>query len=166
MCVGLIGIGGALFLTQTRRAQEEAALGPTAPPPPTPVPTNTPLPPPPTHTPTSLPTPTSTQVVGNNAQVPSETVGEETVEELLPVATSTLMAGEVTPTNTLVVPRGTATPAPADTVASAPPPAQMPAGGGILPLDRNYPLLWAGIGLLVLLVVGIIARFRSGSPIR
>jgi hypothetical protein len=65
----------------------------------------------------------------------------------------------VTPTNTLVLrtpEAGTSTPAPV----AVNPPAQIPQGGGILPGDDGF-LIWAGLGVLLLLIFGLINYLRS-----
>lgn len=163
-CLGLLGLGAVFFLIQTNRAQEEAVSAVDVTPfIPTPLPpTDTPLPPPPTDTATPPPTPTATLVV-RNAEGQEAADGEQpqTIEDLLPVATSTSAAGDVTPTSTLVVRIETATPVSESESASLSPPGEMPPGGGVLPVDRNSPLVWAGILVLVTLIVGVIARLRS-----
>lgn len=168
MFLGLIGLGGALFWRQSSRAQEQAASLPTPDiPPPTPEPTNTPLPPTPTDTPTSLPTATATAVVsiaGGEEAVVVETEAPQTIEDFMPVATATPLEGSVTPTNTPVIRSdGDATPVSdsgnADLTA---PPAEMPAGGGVLPDRHNSPLIWAGLSLLIILMIGVFLRRRAG----
>jgi hypothetical protein len=45
---------------------------------------------------------------------------------------------------------------------AANPPAQIPQGGGVLP-DGNGFLIWAGVGVLLLLILGLINYLRSPS---
>lgn len=171
MCLGLVGLGGFLFLRQSSQAQEQAAALPTPDIiPPTPEPTNTPLPPPPTDTPTPPPTPTGTSVVsiaGGEEAVVVETEAPQTIEDFMPVATETPADGSVTPTNTPVIRNdGDATPVSdsgnADLTA---PPAEMPQGGGVLSDRQNSPLIWAGLLVLVALLVGVLLRRRAGIKI-
>jgi hypothetical protein len=53
---------------------------------------------------------------------------------------------------------GTPTPA----AVAANPPAQIPQGGGVLPGENGF-LVWAGLGVLVLLILGLIHYLRSPS---
>lgn len=165
MILGLLGLAAYFLLIQPNRARESAVSVVEATPViPTPVlPTDTPLPPPPTDTPTPLPTPTGTLVVSNvEGQEAADTEQPQTIEDLLPVATSTLTAEDVTPTNTPVVRTETITPeTPANENGTVSPPDEMPQGGGVFPADRNSPPIWAGILLLVALIVGVVARLRS-----
>ena len=66
---------------------------------------------------------------------------------------------EITPTNTLVL--QTPTDEAADTTPTAP--AEMPAGGDVLPGQGNHFLIWAGLALLLLLLFGIINHLKSPS---
>ncbi len=109
---------------------------------------------------------------GSAADTPvAETETTETpISELFESPTSTPVAGTeiaqaattvpgVTPTNTLVVRTPTAV---ALAPAATPLPAQIPQGGGVLPTGDGY-LLWAGVGVLVLLIWGLISYLRSPS---
>jgi hypothetical protein len=85
-----------------------------------------------------------TAVVGEDAQEGTPFVVEEETAE-----------PGVTPTNTLVLQSPTATDTPAVT-----PEAEMPSSGAVLAVrDRSF-LSWAGIGLLILLLVGAVRRFK------
>jgi hypothetical protein len=53
--------------------------------------------------------------------------------------------------------------APTDEVTvTATPAPEMPGSGGVLPSGGNF-LVWAGVGLLVLLLLGVISQLRSSS---
>jgi len=169
-CLGLLGLGAALFLRQNNQAQQEAAAVTIEAPPPTPLPTDTPLPPPPTDTPTPLPTPTGTLVVSNiEGQPAAEEDQTFTIEDFLPQPTEPPLPEDATPTSTLVVQSGvpaseTATPAAGgDELAEVSPPVEMPPGGGVLPAERHNAVLWAGIALLLTLVVGVAVRLKSSA---
>ncbi|GAB4421894.1 MAG: hypothetical protein Fur0044_19640 [Anaerolineae bacterium] len=180
ICIGLVGLGTVLSLRPPTNPVEEVAvaspvaLQPTF----TPSPTITPIPPTPTNTPE--PTPTPTLVVNPNAQevaddarpteVPLPSIFGDDEEstpvpevEAAPVETSEAEAisGEapavqVSPTNTLVI----QSPTPAGTLAAVAPPAQIPQGGGVLPEGNGF-LVWAGVGLLLLLIFGLVNYLRS-----
>jgi hypothetical protein len=154
ICIGLLGLGTIVFITRSNQAQEAVTIADTPTPiPPTFTPTLTPSA---TPTETPLPTPTSTSVVspGGNAQ-PADTSAEE------PPAETPTTNPNVTPTNTLVLqPTETGTPGPTATPAAS---AQIPTSGGILGAD-NEILVWAGIGLLLLLTVGVANHLKSTSP--
>ncbi|MBI1879260.1 MAG: hypothetical protein HYR94_13755 [Chloroflexi bacterium] len=171
ICIGLVGLGAFLSLRQANQIQDEIAVAtpvfeaPTI----TPTPTFTPIPPTPTDTPE--PTPTATLVVGPTAQeasVPDTSLQAPTEEpttnpNVTPTDTATVDPN-VTPTNTLVLQTpqaGTSTPAPV----AGNPPAQIPQGGGVLPATQASLLIWAGIGLLLLLIFGLINYLRSASSI-
>lgn len=189
--VGLIciGVAGLALVLATRPAnnpaeQAVAVASPVAPQPTfTPSPTITPIPPTPTDTP--LPTPTPTLVVnpnaqevaddarptevplpsifGNDGETPSAPEGEAApVETSVPEGVEA-PAAQVSPTNTLVVQSPTAVAlAPAGTPPAASTPAQIPLGGGVLPGGNSY-LVWAGVGVLLLLIFGLINYLRSPS---
>jgi hypothetical protein len=96
--------------------------------------------------------PTNTLVVETEiAQAPT------TVPETTPGAPTSVP--EVTPTNTLVVQTPTAV---ALVPGATPPPVQIPQGGEVLPTGNGY-LLWAGVGVLLLLIWGLISYLRSPS---
>ena len=169
-CLGLLGLGAALFLRQNNQAQQEAAAVTIEPPPPTALPTDTPLPPPPTDTPTPLPTPTATLVVSNiEGQPAADEEQTFTIEDFLPQPTEPPPPENATPTSTLVVPSGvpareTVTPAAdGDELAEVNPPVEMPRGGGILPTERHKALMGAGITLLLVLLVGVVVRLKSSA---
>ena len=169
ICIGVIAIGGFLFLNRNQRAQQEVAAvvteQPTLPPP-TPTATHTPTASP-TVTNTPLPTSTSTPVVGNGGQAAS-TGAEEGDQGLLPTEEPTLDPSEVTPTNTRVVRPSTFTPAPEDgtAIAAVPstpdqsitsdPPAAVPDSGGVISQNNDQFLIWAGVGVLTLLIIGLV----------
>ncbi len=178
ICIGLVGLGTVLSLRPGSNPVEQAAVASPVPLQPTftPSPTITPIPPTPTDTP--LPTPTPTLVVNPNAQEvaddarPTEVPlpkmfgrdGTETPEsgvEGAPAVPGEAPAVEVSPTNTLVVQSPTAVAlAPVGTAPAVAPPAQIPQGGGVLP-DGNGFLVWAGVGVLLLLIFGLINYLRS-----
>jgi len=146
ICIGLMGLGGVVFFTVSNRAQE-VAVGPASPTVilPTFTPTGTPTA---TPTETPLPTPTSTPVIS---------LDEGEVTPVSPPAGDTPTTDpDATPTNTRVVESSTATPTPTPTPAAA---AEMPDSGGVLSTERNGFLVWAGIGLVVLLFVGVVKQF-------
>jgi hypothetical protein len=152
ICIGLMGLGGVVFFTVSNRAQE-AAVGPASPTVilPTFTPTGTP-----TATPTETPppTPTSTPVISSDE-------GEVPPSGDIPTTDP-----NATPTNTRVVQSSTATTTPTATPAAA---AEMPDSGGVLSVEQNGFLVWAGIGLVVLLLVGVVKQFglissRSSEP--
>jgi hypothetical protein len=189
ICIGLIGMSLALFRLQNSLQQAEVVQAPTVPviiSTATPTPTDTPIPPTPTDTP--LPTATATWVINPNAQQaandqrPTEVVltanpfgkpqgtQEPTTEPGQLPAAPTTEPGEqmgpttepgVTPTNTLVVQTPTAM---ALAQAAATPLAQIPQGGGVLPASDSF-LSWAGLGVLLLLIWGLIGYLRSPSSI-
>ena len=159
ICIGLLGLGGVLWYTTATQAVEEAALAPTSTPiPPTLTPTSTPSA---TPTDTPEPTPTGTPVVsaGGEETGPPPEGGEE---------------GEPTPTGTRLLEGATAIPTAGTAIVTVEPPtpiatataaaesgesATMPGSGGVLPAD-NGVLVWAGLGLLVLLLVGVTGRLK------
>lgn len=142
ICIGLMGLGAALYLRNASQQQQEVAQQPLPTPIPTftQTPTVTPIPPTPTNTPE--PTPTATLVV--NAQSAAvEATGQ--TGGITQVATATPMnLAEVAP------------PTPIATVM----PAQIPQGGGVLAADNNI-LVWAGLGVLGLLIAGLINYLRG-----
>lgn len=183
ICIGLVGLGTVLSLRPLASPAEEAvvvaspvALQPTF----TPSPTITPIPPTPTNSPE--PTATPTLVVNPNAQevaddarpteVPLSSIfgddeastpapaGEAApVETTIPEAEAVpgeAPAVQASPTNTLVI----QSPTPAGTLAAVAPPAQIPQGGGVLPEGNSF-LVWAGVGVLLLLIFGLINYLRS-----
>lgn len=172
ICIGLMGLGAVMFYTRSNQAQQSAVE---------PLPTFTPLPPSvtPTDTPsatatnTPLPTPTGTPVVPrgdeqpasvpDNAQTGDGTPEPEATEEGgLQLPTVTPGGATLTPTNTAVVQpptsivavTGTTTP---DAVS------QIPNSGGIIPPANPNFLIWAGVGLLLILTLGAVYHFKS-SP--
>jgi len=150
ICIGLVGLGGVGFFLVSNRAQEAAITAPTA----TPIlPTFTAtLIPTPTAEDTPLPTPLATMVVpdqpGPESPEPTSGIG-------LPAATATSDAA-VTPTNTRVVPEDTPTPRPESEAAVED---AMPDSGGVLPVEQGV-LVWAGIGMLILLVIGVVNYYH------
>jgi hypothetical protein len=142
ICIGLLGLAAAGFVIFNNRAQEAAAVTATFTPIiPTPTLTGTPTA---TPTETPLPTPTGTLVVSGEEAgqaVPTE-------QSLFPQATP---KPDVTATSTRVVPLPTATGGAA--AAASPPSEAMPGSGGILEVNNGF-LVWAGAGLLILLIAG------------
>ena len=152
ICIGLVGLGGVGFFLFSNRAQEAAMVPPTSTPIlPTFTPTFIPTPPP---TDTPLPTPLATNVVPGQ---PGPEVTEPVSEDGLPIATATSDAA-ATPTNTLVVPASAHTPVP-EGEAAGEVEAAMPGSGGILPVEQGV-LAWAGIGVLILLIIGVVNYYR------
>jgi cytoskeletal protein RodZ len=154
ICIGLLGLGGVVWWTRTSQIVEEAAIPPTPTPiPPTLTPTSTPSPAP---TETPLPTATSTPVVpidgGEETGLPPEG-GEET--DAAPTGTRVLEGATAIPTVEPPTPIATTT-AGAEATAEA---AEMPGSGGVLPTENGF-LIWAGVGLLVVLIVGVTGRFK------
>lgn len=154
ICIGLMGLGGVLFLVQSNRAAEQAAL-----------PTDTPTPFPPTFTPTSTltptptdtpePTPTGTLVVPVEGQsAPAPDTG--------PTAT---VDPNATATNTPVIRTATATTSSGQsgsTVNTTPTPESVPGSGGVLPATNSAALAWLGAFVLTaLLAFGAVHRQRS-----
>ncbi len=154
ICIGLMGLAGVLFYTMSSEAQEEVAVLPTPTPiPPTPSPTSTQTA---TPTETPLPTPTGTPVIpingGEEGGTPSEGAGEAPTVE--PDATRLL---ESTAEITDFTPVAPPTP-----IATTPPTEEMPGSGGVLPSEKGI-LIWAGLGLMVLLIIGVSNHFRNQS---
>lgn len=156
ICIGLLGLGGVLFITGAFQSPEDIAVAPTPTiVPPTFTPTSTA-----TFTPTPTPEPTSTptSVVHTPTSIPVEGDGAAQ-EEPTPVPTvdpgplasaSATSEAEVTATNTPVPPTAT--------------PELVPDSGGVLPTTGNGFLLWIGGALLVvLLAFGGINRFFSSE---
>ena len=139
ICIGLMGLGGVLFFTLNNRAQEAAVIAVT---PTVILPTFTPTGTP-TATPTETPLPTSTSTPVIKV---SEGEGGGTTPH-------------PTPTNTGVLQPATETPTPTPAAA-----AEMPSSGGVLSAGQNSYLIWAGLGLVFLLIVGVVKQFRSFSP--
>jgi hypothetical protein len=158
VCIGLAGLVGYLVFTQSNRGrQEAAALPPTITPlQPTFTPTSTPTA---TPTETPLPTPTSTTVVGNNGEPVAAPADEN---EPLQIAPTDTPDPNATPTSTLVIP-ATGTVMPGVTPGS-PPAAEMPAGGGVLPTRGTGYLIWVGVGMLLLLILGVYNYLKVSSP--
>ncbi len=149
-----MGLAGVLFYTMSSEAQEEVAVLPTPTPiPPTPSPTSTQTA---TPTETPLPTPTGTPVIpingGEEGGTPSEGAGEApTVEpDATRVLESTAEITDFTPV------------APPTPIATTPPTEEMPGSGGVLPSEKGI-LIWAGLGLMVLLIIGVSNHFRNQS---
>lgn len=148
ICIGLVGLGGVGFFLFNNRAQEAAMVPPTSTPVlPTFTPTHVPTP---TATDTPLPTPLATMVVPG--QPGPEAPDTESEGDMLAATSDT----EVTPTNTRVVPLDTPTPV---SEAEAEVEVAMPGSGGVLPVEHGV-LAWAGIGVLILLVIGVINYYR------
>jgi hypothetical protein len=183
VCIGLVGLGGVIYLLRTNQAQQAAVPTPTLfVPIPTPTLTSTPTS---THTPIPPPTPTGTPVVVINGQEvsspetnqaptdtpppteePTQEPTQQPTEEPEVTLTDTptpLQATseppEASPTNTLVVQQPPEDEA--DTTPTSLP--EMPEGGNVLSTHNNHFLMWAGVGLLLLLLVGIISHLRSSS---
>ena len=156
ICIGLMGLATVLFYTMSTEAQEEVAVQPTPTPiPPTPSPTSTQTA---TPTETPLPTPTGTPVIPINGGEEGGTPPEGAAPTVDPNAT---------PTGTKVL-ESTAeisdfTPvAPPTPIATTPPTEEMPGSGGVLPTEKGI-LIWAGLGLMVLLIIGVSNHFRNQS---
>jgi hypothetical protein len=171
ICIGLVGLGGAVYLYQTTFA-EQAALPPsptiivpvataTNTSTPTPVPTETPL-----------PTATGTRVVavnGEEVSVEDQTPGEEATQQPAeePTATPTealaLPTAEeeqaATATSTVVI--GTPT-SESETMPTATTVPEMPGSGGIL-LPNGSFLVWIGVALLGVLLFGVWKQGRSSD---
>jgi hypothetical protein len=154
ICIGLMGLAGVLFYTMSSEAQEEVAVLPTPTPiPPTPSPTSTQTA---TPTETPLPTPTGTPVIpingGEEGGTPPEGAGEApTVEpDATRVLESTAEITDFTPV------------APPTPIATTPPTEEMPGSGGVLPTENGI-LIWVGLGLMVLLIIGVSNHFRNQS---
>ncbi|MCG3209136.1 MAG: hypothetical protein FOGNACKC_02755 [Anaerolineae bacterium] len=153
ICIGLFGLGFVLTITSFNRAQEQAALIPTA--------TDTPFPPTFTPTPTATftptetpqPTPTGTPVVRPESEVtatPAEVEAAATgSSELSGTATNTPVVGSPTAVATV---NATATPA------------VVPGSGGVLPVASSGILVWLGGGVLALLVLsGALHRMSTNG---
>jgi cytoskeletal protein RodZ len=151
ICVGLIGLGGVIYVTRVSQAQEVAQEAPppataTSLPPsptvtPTPLPTDTP--PPPTETP--LPTATSTQVVsrGEAEEAAAALNSTSTETGAGPASQASPIAGGPTAIPTLVLQTPTTVAPPIPTTGEK----LSPASGGI-------SLVIVGFGLLCLLILG------------
>ena len=140
ICLGLLGLGGVLYLSQSN--QEQAAVTPEVPTPipPTLTPTSTATA---TPTETPLPTPTSTPVINNENEPTTE-------PEVIDTPTTDPNA---TATNTPVIPpTDTATPEPSATPTLSP--EEMPSSGGVLSTTNGSSALgWIGGGVLVILII-------------
>jgi hypothetical protein len=160
ICIGLLGLGGVVGYTRFNQAVEEAAVPPTPTPiPPTLTPTSTPSA---TPTETPRPTPTGTPVVsvgGEETGPPPE--GGEAAE---PTATGTRLlegATAIPTVGTAIVTLEPPTPiATATEEATTGEAVTMPGSGGVLPAG-NHVLVWTGLGLLVLLIVGVTSRLKK-----
>lgn len=172
ICVGLLGLGSVLALRRANQAQtavvQATPVVVVTPPTFTPSPTITPIPP--TATDTPEPTPTSTLVVGPTPQEaavsatePVFLFGTPTAAPNVPLADTATPDPNVTPTNTLVL-RTPEAGTPVPPAVAVNPPAQIPHGGGVLPGDKGF-LVWAGLGVLVLLILGLINYLRSPSSL-
>jgi hypothetical protein len=175
ICIGLMGLGAVIFLSRNNQAQDSVAQ---------PLPTFTSLPPTitPTDTPsatatnTPLPTPTGTPVVQRGDQQPASAPGEaqagdttpepEATEEEggLQLPTVTPGGATLTPTNTAVVQPPTSIAAAVTGTATPGAVSQIPNSGGIIPPANSNFLIWAGAGLLLILTLGAIYRFKSSPP--
>ncbi len=187
ICVGLVGLAGAVYLYQANFAEQAALPTPTIF---VPVETATFTPTPsPTSTNTPLPTATGTPVVSGDGQevaspedqtpaetaAPEEEPAETPVSEEGPAEAPTATATnplalptvteevELTPTSTMVVqpPAGESaeTSEPESTAVPASTP-EMPGSGGILSSRSNF-LIWAGVIMLALLGIGVFRQFVS-----
>ncbi len=194
ICVGLMGLGAVIFVTRSSEAQETAAMPPPATPiPPTTTPTSIPSATP-TETPLPTPTGTSvvdqageqeastvddTQALTETLITDSNATPTDTQLLQTPVNTATLAATSTrsptgqapTATATLAAtssptPTGQSPPATVAPAATSSPTlaAQMPKSGGALPANGDGVLIWAGLGLLLLLVLGVAGHLRSSSP--
>jgi len=156
ICIGLMGLGGVIFLIQSNRAAEQAAL-----------PTDTPTPFPPTFTPTSTstptptdtpePTPTGTLVVPIEGQstTPNADTGPTATVDPNATATNTPVIRTATPTTASTDQSGSA----ANTTAT---PESVPGSGGVLPTPASSALLWLGVFVVAALVAfGAVHRLRS-----
>ena len=154
ICIGLMGLGGILYFTQSNRAQDEVAqLPPTPTPfPPTFTPTSTATPLP---TDTPEPTPTGTLVVQTGAEGASAPVDTATTDPL------------ATPTNTRVLGTPSVTPTPIQATTATPltpTPESVPGSGGVLSAASQRVLGWFGLALLVtLLVYSLVHRFQPSA---
>ena len=167
ICIGLVGLAGAVYLYQTTFAEKAAIPSPTIVVP-VEIATNTSTPSPfPTETP--LPTATGTRVVvidGEGATVENQPdTGEATPTQGLALPTA---PGETEPTatSTLVVPNtpggesaGTAV---AGTTPVATSSAEMPGSGGVLPSNGGF-LIWVGVALLAVLLIGVWKQFKTSQ---
>jgi len=171
-----MGLGAALYLRQSNRQQEQAALATPVPPiipTATPSPTFTPIPPTATNTPE--PTSTATLVVNTEATK----IAQATFQASNPITASlSMFLHNKTPTpgvGTAVASTsgGEATavlpPTPIGGTTVAPPtpiattlPSQIPQGGGVLPAGDDF-LIWAGLGVLVLLIIGAFNYRRASA---
>lgn len=156
ICIGLMGLGGVLFLMQSNRAAEQAAL-----------PTDTPTPFPPTFTPTSTltptptdtpePTPTGTMVVpiGGQSTTPDTDTGPTATVDPNATATNTPVIRTATATTVSTDQSGAA----AGTTAT---PDNIPSSGGVLPTASSSALLWLGAFVVAMLIAfGAVHRLRS-----
>ncbi|HMQ52430.1 MAG TPA: hypothetical protein PKE64_11800 [Anaerolineae bacterium] len=169
ICIGLLGLSGALLVIRNTRSAEEAAILATSLPP-TPIPmTDTPTPTiTPTATNTPEPTSTSTPVVVNQGQAaqsepgPAEEdlVGPADEEQGLQLPTAESGGEPPTPIPTPVV-----SPTPGgEGVAVAPAPSGeiIPPSGGVIPEPERGFLVWLGAGIIgSLLLYGVVYRLRA-----
>jgi nitrate reductase NapE component len=168
ICIGLVGLAGAIYLYQTTFAEQAAIPSPTIVVPvatatntstPSPVPTQTPL-----------PTATGTRVVVEGAEVATaENQVSDTVEatptqglalptaadEGVPTATSTLVVADTPGAGSESTPETATTPA-----ATASP--EMPGSGSVLSSNGGF-LIWVGMALLAALLFGIWRQFRTSQ---
>lgn len=152
ICIGLMGLGGVLFLVQSNRAQEEAALLPEA--------TATPFPPTFTPTPTSTFTPTNTPepTFTSTPVIRTPTPGaEEASSDVSAQVVETVETAPGTPVESPTA--GQLDGGAADTT---PTPAVVPGSGGVLPATSSGTIAGvSGLVLLLLVISGVIFRHRS-----
>jgi nitrate reductase NapE component len=176
ICIGLVGLGGAVYLYQTNFAEQAALPTPTIIIPvetatntstPTLVPTETPL-----------PTATGTKVVAVSGeevsvedQVPAEGSTQTPVEEPTTTPTEALALPTAedqevaTATSTMVieVPTSESESAPTEEIGATPTATtapEMPGSGGVMPASGNF-LIWIGIAVLAILLLGVWKQSRS-----
>lgn len=191
MSLALFRLQASLQQEQIAQAPAAPVVIPTV----TPTPTLTPIPPTPTDTPLPTSTPTlvvnpNAQQAANEQRptevvltanpftqpigTPTPEIGTEMAQapttepetEVTPATEPETQAAPttdlvITPTNTRVIQTPTAM---ALAPAATPPLAQIPQGGGVLPASDGL-LLWAGLGVLLLLIWGLISYLRSPSSL-
>ena len=149
ICIGLMGLGGVVYFTMNSRLQEEAAIPPTP----------TPIPPTPTLTATSTPTPTETPLPTSTPTRVIPVEGGPTESSQTPVVEE----GTATPTGTRILEAATPGAGVGETTPTSTPAVAMPGGGGVLQAGNGL-LGWAGVGVLLLLVLGVVNHFKLFSP--
>jgi len=163
ICIGLVGLGGAVYLYQSTFAEQAALPTPTViVPVETATNTSTPSP---TPTETPLPTPTGTRVIvvdgeqvpeatDELAATPTEGLALPTAEEEIEATATSTMVVE-TPTSESESPAEETTLTPAAT--SVP---EMSGSGGILSASGGF-LVWIGVAVLGVLLFGVWRQSRS-----